>query len=354
MDTISIAILSPIELEYMAVRRYLKNIQRQDREGYIFETGSFDGVHHVYKIIIRQTGSKNTDIALATDQMIRLFTPDAIFVVGIAGGVKDVKVGDVVVGTKAYGFDAGKVMDGYLAARPDSFLYDIHLLEQARFVKRQDNWETTINGWQVGHNVIFGPIASSDKVITSIESPEYQAIKAHFNDTTALEMESIGFATAAFRHREVRMMNIRGISDLLADKADSDAAGNQPLAAAQAAAFTFHLIQNLNFTGLTTNNITHNIIKEYKPLALLFQPDTVGSIRKLIGNNKIKQAIDQLLQLTNGRDEDLCQQVLSLSQQWTKLQKQETLGIISSSEASIASNKIVFGLLEIVSQLEGF
>lgn len=83
-----------------------------------------------------------------------------------------------------------------------------------------------------------------------------------------------------------------------------------------------------------------------------FNADQAGAIRKLIGNNKIKQALEQLLQHTNGQEEDIYMQVVQLSQQWNKLQRQETMGILSSSEANVTSNKIVYGLLDVVNQLE--
>lgn len=243
---INIAILSPIEVEYKAVRNYLQHIERQDVNGLLYEAGDYQGTHHSYRVIIRQTGPKNTDIALATEKVINGFKPDIILLVGIAGGVKDVTTGDVVVGTKAYGFDAGKVLDDHLAARPDTIYYDAELIEQARYMIHQDNWTQMIANWNGLNKVIFGPIASSDKVIASTKSPEYAVLKRNFNDTTALEMESIGFAKAAFAHREVRMMNIRGISDLLDGKSDSA----HKLAAAQAAAFAFGLLHHLDYSTL--------------------------------------------------------------------------------------------------------
>ncbi len=243
---IKVVILSPIEVEYKTVRRYLQNIERQDVNGLIYEVGDYYGAHHAYRVIIRQTGPKIADVALATEKAITGFKPDIIMLVGIAGGVKDVTTGDVVVGTKAYGFDAGKVLDDHLAARPDAIPYDINLIEQARFITSQDKWEQNITNWNSENKVIFGPIASSDKVIASSKSPEYAVLKRNFNDTIALEMESIGFAKAAFAHRTLRMMNIRGISDLLDGK--SDAAHH--LAAAQAAAFTFGLLHHLDYSTL--------------------------------------------------------------------------------------------------------
>ncbi|MFN7116403.1 MAG: hypothetical protein ACK4TA_06350 [Saprospiraceae bacterium] len=344
---INIAILTPLEVEYKAVRRYLNNIQRQDVNGLVYEVGYYNGDHHIFRIIMRQTGSKNADIALATEKILNDFNPDIIFLVGIAGGVKDVKIGDVVVGTKAYGFESGKAMDDYVAARPDSIPYDINLIEQARYITNQDNWEQNIINWQPSNKVIFGPIASSDKVIASTKSPEYQLLKRSFNDTTALEMEAIGFAKAAFAHHiKARMMNIRGISDLLDHKTDD----GHPLAAAQAAAFTFTLLYQLNCNGLIIKSV-QQIASIHKDITLI-NKETTDTLRKMIGNNRIKQAIEQLLHHTDGKDEDLHEQVINLQRQWTNLQREKIMGLLSFSEENLASNKVVNGLLQIINQLE--
>lgn len=475
-----IAILSPIEVEYKAVRPYLSDIKKEVKDGFVYEIGNFIGQFQMYRVVIRQTGSKIADIALATEKLVHAFRPAAIFLVGVAGGVKDVSIGDVVVGTKAYDFQGGKVLDDHFATRPDVIPYDMHLIDHARHITRQDDWEQTINGWVRGHKIVFGPIGCSDKVIASTASPEYALIKRHYNDTTALEMEAIGFAKAAFAYKEIRMMNIRGISDLLDHKNAADAGGSQQLAAAQAAAFTFGLLHQLDFKHLkiyaidpkllvqrvwetafplltnaetpgSSNHLQGEIWEKVKPLlaeemkelqqapdneeileevkfssrkklrtaiegnaqllqelqdllqnadnkgvthkttiensknvlgnssinaggnvhigdiihiqqpvtennppnsAPTFNADTAGTLRKLIGNNKIKQALEQLLQHTNGKHEDIYAQAVQYSQQWNKLQKQETLGILTSSEASTAGNKIVYGLLELISELE--
>jgi len=72
----------------------------------------------------------------------------------------------------------------------------------------------------------------------------------HYNDTLAIEMESIGFAEAIFQYPLLKALNIRSISDLLDNKKKSDTAGNQELAANIAAAFAFELIYQLDFSQL--------------------------------------------------------------------------------------------------------
>lgn len=342
---IDIAIISPIEVEYHAVRRYLGEMKEQTIEGSVYETGQFRGRNQTYEVVIRQTGSKNTDIALATDKIIRCFHPAVVLLVGIAGGVKDVSLGDIVVGTKAYGYESGKVVDGALLARPESIPYDTDLLEQARSLARQPSWQQTTLLWKKIPKIVFGPIASGDKVIASTQSPEYIFIKNNFNDTTALEMESIGFAKAAFPHKMVRIMNIRGISDLLDNKSHTDGEGGQETAAAYAAAFSFALLDHIDLKLLKVKEINNELSNKVNNT-------NTGEIRKLIGNNRTKSAIEQLLQLTNEKDEDLHNQTTQLSNRWKKLQREETMGILSTSEANIINNQIIHGLLSVISELE--
>src|SRR3546814_10588702 len=54
-------------------------------------------------------------------------------------------------------------------------------------------------------------------------------------------MEGNGFLIAARPHH-AHAIEIRGISDLIENKADADAGGSQPRAAANAAAFCFEMI----------------------------------------------------------------------------------------------------------------
>lgn len=241
-----IAILTPIEVEYLAVRKYLTNLREQKIDGIIYEVGNYPGTFHTFEIVIRQTGSKNTDIALATERLIKTFNPGIVLLVGIAGGVKDVAIGDIVIGTKAYGYESGKETDNGFVSRPEVIHYDTELIEQARSLIRRANWQQNWSDETSPPKIVFGPIASGDKVIASKESPIYKLLEKHYNDTIALEMESIGFVRALQPYKQIRSLNIRCISDLLDDKSKTDKFGTQELAASRAAKFTFKILHYLD------------------------------------------------------------------------------------------------------------
>jgi nucleoside phosphorylase len=79
--------------------------------------------------------------------------------------------------------------------------------------------------------------------LTSSTASTFQHIKATLNDSQIVDMESYGFLRACREERVPHAMVIRGVSDKVAGKAESDAQGNQPLAARNAAAFLFALLR---------------------------------------------------------------------------------------------------------------
>lgn len=250
--SVPVVILTPLASERRAVAQHLTELRQEFFENDLYETGYFKGLHHEYVITLRETGPKNTQIALATQKAIRLFHPTLLLLTGIAGGVKDVRIGDLVVGTRAYGYESGKETDDGPLSRPDVLPFSKELIEVARMVGRAAHWRQRSTDKAPDAAVLFGPIASGDKVIASTASPLYHYLKRHFNDTLALEMESIGFAQAAAPHRNVFALNIRGISDLLDHKSEGDETARQQMAAERAAAFVFELLYILNCEDLGT------------------------------------------------------------------------------------------------------
>ncbi|HMQ48854.1 MAG TPA: 5'-methylthioadenosine/S-adenosylhomocysteine nucleosidase [Saprospiraceae bacterium] len=283
-----IALLTPIEIEYKAVRSFLESVREVQEEGLYYTMGQFQGLHHTFSIVLRQTGSRNSEVALATERVIRLFQPEIAILTGIAGGVKDASIGDVVVGTQAYGYEAGKSTDAGFSSRPNVLPYSWELIELAQHVAQEDKWRQRLAD-AAKPKVFFGAIASGDQVVASTRSEAYQIIKAHYNDTLALEMEAIGFARAATHHRQVRIINIRGVSDLLDGKNAAHDAANQPMAAHHAAAFVFELLQQLNFQSFTNQTMDTKVLAK-QIVNTLFPLLKLDSLQQI--GQEFKQATD--------------------------------------------------------------
>lgn len=300
----SVVIFTPIELEYQAVKPHLSSFKEEmDASGDLYGFGTVKGKNGNIKVMLRLTGSKNHIITLATERAMTKIEPKPKFalLVGICGGVKDVVIGDVVVGTQAYGFSGGKVQEDGLQNRPQVIPFSHNLIELAHKVKNEEKWQLRLEEKYMGPlKVIFGPIGSDDKVIATTKSVFYDNMKHHYNDTTALEMESIGFATAMHRHHPSMFINIRGVSDLLDNKSHTDKEGGQEKAAARAAAFAIELIAQLEWSSDTNTyyimDIQTLVTKLFKAILFNFsgnsKPNDLPHLNSII--DKVKPIIGDL------------------------------------------------------------
>ncbi|WP_199331021.1 MULTISPECIES: SUMF1/EgtB/PvdO family nonheme iron enzyme [unclassified Calothrix] len=238
-------ILTAISVEYEAVRTHLTNlVEVKHPQGTIYERGKFEA----WEVGIAEIGAGNTGASFAAERAINFFHPDVILFVGVAGGIKDVQLGDVVAATKVYGYESGKV-EVTFKPRPDVGLSTYDLTERARVEARKTDWlqrvEFTANP---SPRVLVAPIAAGEKVIASTQSSIWQFLRDNYNDAVAVEMEGRGLLEAAHANRQVSALIIRGISDLIDGKSAADAAGSQEIAACHASAFAFEILAKLNPT----------------------------------------------------------------------------------------------------------
>lgn len=239
-------ILTALPVEFKAVRAHLTEIREEVHKGTVYERGIFSDNGRTWEVGLVEVGAGNAGAAFEAERAITRFEPDVALFVGIAGGVKDVRVGDVVAATKVYGYESGKAEQAF-KTRPDVGNSSYGMEQRAKAEARKDDWKSQILGEKtdLDPKALVGPIAAGEKVIAATESDLYEFLKHYYNDTLAVEMEGRGFLEATHANQQVKALIVRGISDLINNKSDLDDAVRQEIAARHASAFAFEVLAKL-------------------------------------------------------------------------------------------------------------
>ena len=224
--------------------------QREEvhEEGTVYQVGTFTSPQGEWRIAVGDTGAGNNNAAMETERAIRQYRPSVTLYIGLAGGLKDVRIGDVVASTKVYGYESGKDTAEIFEIRPNVGQASYGLEQRARAEARKGDWRARL-GVDVGTKApraVVGPIAAGERNVSASSSNIVAFIKANYGDTLAIEMEGRGFLEAIRANQRVEAIVIRGISNLLDNKGEAEAGGSQSLAAKHACAFAFELISKLH------------------------------------------------------------------------------------------------------------
>lgn len=176
---------------------------------------------------LAELGEGALTTAALTTRIVSALAPECLLFVGVAGGLKDdLRLGDVVVGTKVYAVHGGKQTPQGFLARPEAWHGSHRLVQAARSALRD------LDGVRAHRK----PIACGDVVLADERSALRDHIRRTYNDAYAVEMEGSGASHAAHLSGRLDALVVRGISDLAdAGKSTADAEGSQELAAGQAA-----------------------------------------------------------------------------------------------------------------------
>lgn len=237
-------ILTALPVEYQAVRTHLTHIREETHpRGTIYECGIFTSEKQEWDVGIVEIGAGNVETALEAERAIAYFQPELMFFVGVAGGLKDVALGDVVVATKVYGYESGKASRTFLP-RPEVGNSSFRLQHRARAEARKQDWLQRLGSLapDPAPRVFVAPIAAGEKVVSSKRSATWKFLTTNYGDALAVEMEGYGFLKVALANQQVHALVIRGISDLIDGKQEADAANSQELAARHASAFAFEVL----------------------------------------------------------------------------------------------------------------
>lgn len=142
-----VAIFTALSLECMAVCQHLANRRQTTHpQGTIYERGSFSsGNRDEWDVLVVECGAGNVTTALEVGRLISFFRPELMLFVGIAGGLKDVRIGDVVVGTKVYAYESGKEREVF-ESRPETHVPSYRLAQLAKAEIRSGLWVKRIRG----------------------------------------------------------------------------------------------------------------------------------------------------------------------------------------------------------------
>jgi nucleoside phosphorylase len=259
MSPFRAVILTALPEEYYAVKAHLTNIsERTHDQGTVYQIGDFlTSSDSIWKVCLAEIGAGNPSAAQETERALSFFTPKVAMFVGVAGGLKDVSIGDVVVATKVYAYESGKAEDTFLT-RPEVLNSAYDLEQRARAEARSEEW-TKRNAHSSGSRVYVGPIASGEKVVASRDSTFYTFVRAHYGDALAVEMEGWGFLEAVRSHPDVHALIVRGISDLIDGKSEADAQGSQRWAARNASAFALEVLAKYHSRDSSVTAITNSL-----------------------------------------------------------------------------------------------
>ncbi|WP_342724201.1 hypothetical protein AAFG07_34790 [Bradyrhizobium sp. B097] len=134
-------IVTALEVETRAVLRQLGRHTVETVNGTGFFKGQFDG----WDIAVVEAGPGNAGAAAIAVRALEHYKPHVALFVGVAGGVKDVAIGDVVVAAKVYGYESGKDAAKGFQTRPD-VQNTAHALEQrARIIRQANDWRSRLD-----------------------------------------------------------------------------------------------------------------------------------------------------------------------------------------------------------------
>lgn len=267
-----------IPVEYGAVISRLQNLEElEGPDHHTFELGFAEATDGIWKVVLVETGDGNNKAAAYVAKCIAQFKPDITVFCGVAGGVKDVVLGDVVVGDTIYFYDRIKD-DDFVRARPtDTIQANETLLQAARHVARIHMREPT-----PPYKVFVKPIATGGALVANPKGAVAEMIGKNYNDSLAVETEGSGYMMSAHIFEKPAIV-VRGASDLLTDKAVTDRAGWQKKAAENAADFVVKLLKRLHLpprplaehTSISWDEAVYTLMPLNRKIESQFAPDIV-------------------------------------------------------------------------------
>lgn len=202
-----IILLGAMKEEVSLLRSHLEDVVEEGRALYTYSRGFYKD----HEIIIAHTGIGKVNAALCTQRLIDLHRPDLVIMVGVAGAIADLKIGDVVLATKVAHHDLDYVFLEKHAPHIDP-------VQRGYFHADADLMQNVIHGIaskSYGFKVYSGPMVSGEQFIDQEGRKE---IIERFDPLT-VDMETAGLAHACYRS-QIPFLAIRSITDTEEESGD--------------------------------------------------------------------------------------------------------------------------------------
>lgn len=228
---VDVAIITILEEEYNAVYRLLKWPRRvtgtaEMGNQHSWVIGEIDapdfGVPYTVVLAMSPRPGSNAAV-IVTKNTLQTFDPRCVLVVGIAGGLGDLQLGDVVVADRICAYEYGKIGTEFFPRDDLDSPTDASIFSAAKTLAgRYPGWFSELaqpsESGQHNPRIVVGHVASGDKVVDDPTNDFFASVVRSRPSVVAIEMEGAGAATAV---QDVRDMQrgaifgmIRGISDL--------------------------------------------------------------------------------------------------------------------------------------------
>ena len=248
-----VVILTALPEERRAVRAQLGNWNDDCvlPSGTIYDHGIFNGPRGSWDVYVTEMGHGNVAATRTAQEAINHFSPNLfIFSVGIAGGLHDVRPGDVVVSDRVYHYEPGRA--GVQFWPHHEVGLPAHGLVQRALAVAHGRWQQRVQGNPLPNppQASIGAIAAGAQVLDSADTATWRHLNAHYNNALAIETEGYGALAAANANQGVQAIVIRGISNTLDNQANPNRPNFQDTAAHYASAFAFEMLAQMPADGL--------------------------------------------------------------------------------------------------------
>ena len=235
-------IVTALTVEREAVLSQMLGVKRDvDTLGTTYWTGEIGE----WSIALAEIGQTNPTAGTMVERAVQRYSPSVAALVGVAGGLKDVSIGDVVVADLVFGYERGKVTNTEAEARTEAAQPSYRGVQIAKAM-------ATLRPSAQRPLVHVGPIVTGEKVVAGRDSTLAKDIRRRFGNALAIEMEALGFVRTLHAYPNIQSIVIRGISDLLDNKSEADESGAQEHAARSATTVAVSILSELSASNASS------------------------------------------------------------------------------------------------------